>query len=82
MPSLQVRELPTVLYGALQERAKQEHRSLAQQAVITLARGMDMTEDAADRRRALLARIKNGEVCPPKVDLPDAATLVNEDRTR
>ena len=82
MPSLQVREMPIVLYGALQECAKREHRSLAQQAVVTLARGMDLTENPADRRRALLDHIKNSAVGSPELDLPDAATVVNEDRAR
>jgi len=82
MPSLQVREMPDVLYGALQEHARQEHRSLAQQAVVTLARGMDLIEKPVERRRALLERIKDNAVCPPNLDLPDAAELVKEDRAR
>lgn len=82
MPSLQVREMPAVLYGTLQEHAKREHRSLAQQAVVTLARGMELTEDPRERRQALLTRIKETRVCPPDSGLPDAAEMVKQDRTR
>lgn len=82
MPSLQVRELPEPLYGALQKKAKQEHRSLAQQAVMTLARGMGMDVDACERRRALLKNLQTDPVCPVGTSLPGAATLVKEDRER
>ncbi|VGO17805.1 hypothetical protein PDESU_06407 [Pontiella desulfatans] len=80
MPSLQVREMPAVLYGTLQEHAKREHRSLAQQAVVTLARGMELTVDPRERRQALLARIKEAHL--PALELPDAADMVKEDRAR
>jgi antitoxin FitA len=82
MPSLQVREMPTVLYGALQRTAKREHRSLAQQAVVTLARGLDLNEDQQERRRELLDDIRKGLVCSPEAGLSDPAGLVREDRDR
>ncbi|MDF7826594.1 hypothetical protein P4B35_21365 [Pontiellaceae bacterium B12227] len=82
MPSLQVREMPAMLYGTLQEHAKREHRSLAQQAVVTLARGMELTEDPRERRQTLLTRIKEAQVCPTDLELPDAAELIKEDRAR
>lgn len=80
MPSLQIREMPDVLYGTLQDHAKREHRSLAQQAVVTLARGLDLTEAPAERRRELINRIKAAGAI--SADLPDAADLVREDRAR
>jgi plasmid stability protein len=40
MPSLQVRELPENIYRLLQENAAKEHRSLAQEAVVTLAKSL------------------------------------------
>ncbi|MDF7798836.1 hypothetical protein P4C99_05150 [Pontiellaceae bacterium B1224] len=82
MPSLQVREMPAMLYGTLQEHAKREHRSLAQQAVVTLARGMELTENPRKRREALLDRIKEAQLSPPDSNLPDAADMVKEDRAR
>ena len=82
MPSLQVREMPTVLYGALQRTAKREHRSLAQQAVVSLARGLDLDEDQQARRRELLDDIRKGAICASDDVLPEAADLVREDRDR
>jgi antitoxin FitA len=82
MPSLQVREMPTVLYGALQRTAKREHRSLAQQAVVSLARGLDLNEDQQERRRELLDDIKRGLVCSPDENLAAPVDLVREDRDR
>ena len=82
MPSLQVREIPQPLYQRLMEDARRAHRSLAQQAVVTLARGMELLEDPRERRQALLARIKEAQVCPLNLELPDAAEMVKEDRNR
>jgi len=82
MPSLQVREMPDALYGTLREEARHKHRSLAQQAIVTLARGMNITDDHPRRRQTLLKTITEAAICPPDLKLPDAATIVNEDRNR
>jgi hypothetical protein len=36
MPSLQVRDFPVDLYEGLKSRAKQEHRSISQQAIVAI----------------------------------------------
>ncbi len=82
MPSLQVREMPVALYGTLQKEARHEHRSLAQQAIVTLARGMNIKEDQSNRRKFLLKTITEASICPPNLKLSDAVTTVNEDRNR
>ncbi len=82
MPSLQVREMPAALYGTLQEEARHEHRSLAQQAIVTLARGMNITKDQSKRRKILLETITESKICPPNQKLSDVATVVNTDRNR
>ena len=41
MTSLQVRELPENIYRQLKRRAKADHRSLAQEAVAILAKGLN-----------------------------------------
>ncbi len=82
MPSLQVREMPTLMYETLREVAKREHRSLAQQALVTLEKGLEMTEDNRARRRALFQRIKENPVCPSGANLPDAVELIRQDRDR
>jgi len=81
MPLIQVRDVPDHIYRLLAERAERERRSLAQQVVAVLARGLQVEVDAKARRRALLASIQS--------DLPfrgrkpgDPAKLIREDRRR
>ena len=50
MPSLQVRELPENIYRLLQKKAKDEHRSLAQEAVVALAKGLNTSVSNKTRR--------------------------------
>jgi len=82
MPSLQVREMPGALYDTLQQEARHEHRSLAQQAIVTLSRGLNVAEVQPNRRRILLKTIRESEICPPNLKLTDSAAIVNEDRNR
>jgi hypothetical protein len=81
MPSLQIRELPADVYEALSERAKAEHRSLAQQAVVDLRRLSE--PEGLERRRRLLAeireRMRRGE--GPKLSRPPEE-LIREERDR
>lgn len=82
MPSLQVRELPENIYQLLQETAKKEHRSLAQEAVVTLARGLQASLSNKDRRKKLLKTIA-GQPCLLDTDAsPDPVLLIREDRER
>ena len=82
MPSLQVRELPENIYHLLQENAKREHRSIAQEAVVTLARGLQAQLSSKKRRMELLQAINNNL----PVELPAAqlnpVELLREDRER
>jgi hypothetical protein len=80
MPILQVRDIPDHLYRLLAKQAEQERRSLAQQAVAVLARGLEIELDAKARRQELLRAIKTS---PPKpAGLKDPAKLIREDRRR
>ena len=81
MPLIQVRDVPDHIYRLLAERAKSERRSLALEAVVTLARGLQVEVDAKARRRALLATIQSS----PFTDgerFSDPVKLVREDRLR
>ena len=40
MSSLQIRELPENIYSLLKRRAEAEHRSIAQEAIALLAKGL------------------------------------------
>jgi hypothetical protein len=81
MPAIQVRDVPDHIYRQLAERAASEHRSLAQQAIAVLARGLEVEIDAKARRRGVLERIESGAAAGT-VALSDPADLLREDRRR
>jgi hypothetical protein len=81
MPIIQVRDVPEHMYRLLVEEAERERRSLAQQTVAVLARGLRVGKDAKARRRELLDAILSSP--PPQPGkLSDPARLVREDRRR
>jgi hypothetical protein len=81
MPPIQLRDLPDHIYRLLAERAEQQRRSLAQQVVVELARGLQVELDPRARRRALLESIRSD---PPARGLKpsDPAKLIRKDRRR
>jgi len=82
MPSLQVRELPENIYLQLCREAEIQHRSIAQQAVAILARGLKLELDSKSRRVALLAQINSNPIKLNIVPDVDPAQLIREDRER
>ncbi len=83
MPSLQVRELPDNIYRLLQEKAKVGHRSLAQEAVVTLAKGLNTTASNKDRRRKILHSIVAHPCRSAKAGCDiEPVSLIREDRDR
>ncbi|MGD0200228.1 MAG: hypothetical protein ABSD27_05695 [Bryobacteraceae bacterium] len=81
MPLIQVRDVPEHIYRLLAEQAEKERRSVAQQVVAVLARGLQVDVDARARRRALLGAIQAGSpVRAGKLSAP--ARLIREDRRR
>jgi len=81
MPSLQVRELPEHIYHLLQQQARKEHRSLAQEAVVTLAKGLQVSLSHRDRRQKLLAEIARQPACE-QADSFDPVKALRQDRAR
>ncbi len=82
MPSLQVRELPENIYFQLCREAEMQHRSIAQQAVATLARGLQLERDPKSRRKALLAQINTNPIKLNGVSPVDPVQFIREDRER
>ncbi|MGO4879344.1 MAG: hypothetical protein ACLP59_00810 [Bryobacteraceae bacterium] len=81
MPVIQVRDVPDHIYRLLAKQAEQERRSLAQQAVAVLARGLEVEVDAKARRRALIESIRSNR--PPRsYPAVDPVKLIREDRRR
>ena len=81
MASLQVRELPDNIYHSLQKRAKEQHRSLAQEAVVVLARGLDLSVSNRKRRSLLVKAIEDNYIDLPVKQI-DPVDLLREDRDR
>ncbi len=81
MPSLQVRELPENIYSSLVNQAKAEHRSLAQEAVAVLAKGLNISLSNKSRRAQLLKTIEANHI-DAQVKQIDPVKLLREDRAR
>lgn len=81
MASLQVRDLPEGIYAKLSIQAELEHRSLAQEAVVVLERGLGVKQDSSLARRHLLEEIR-GNSSGAGNKLPAPQDLVAEDRAR
>jgi len=78
--TLQIRSLDDDLYRALQEAARRDRRSLAQQAAATLAGALRQAPDSRTRRAALLAEIASSDEDDWPADLPSPVEWVREDR--
>ena len=82
MPSIQVRDLPEQIYRKLQRNAKKDHRSLSQQAIVTLKKGLDIDENPKERRRILVDQILSKRILIDIDKLDDPTSLIREDRDR
>jgi plasmid stability protein len=82
MPILQIRDIPESLHRKLRDRAQRDRRSLSQEAVAILEKGLEVTEDAKTRRRRLLQQITERPVETGNAELPDPVQLIREDRSR
>jgi hypothetical protein len=82
MASLQVRELPEPLYQKLVETAQREHRSIAQQAVVLLAEGLNVSLSYKEKRRKILEAVKNDTEYLGKFNVSNPIEMIREDRNR
>ena len=82
MATLQVRDLPDQIYEKLKKEAKKKHRSLAQQAVITLAKGLEAPYNPKERRSILINNLQTDNQSNRKYKLPDPVKIIREDRER
>jgi hypothetical protein len=81
MPMLQVRDVPAHIYRLLAEQAEKDRRSLAQQVIAVLARGLQVDLDPKARRQKVLEEIHAARPAPNR-KLTDPARLIREDRRR
>ena len=81
MPLLQVRNFPEDLYAEISFMAKQEHRTISQQAVVLIQQGLGKKETNKERRKRILEQIMAREI-PESVKAIDVTKLIREDRNR
>jgi hypothetical protein len=82
MPSIQVRDLPEQLYEKIKNNAHKEHRSISQQVVVTLKKGLGIDDNPKERRRKLVDQIMSRRITFDIDRLQDPAVLIREDRDR
>ncbi|HIL03953.1 MAG: hypothetical protein ABGX60_04535 [Candidatus Thioglobus sp.] len=82
MSSLQVREFPENSTISLKKTAEQEHRSLAQQAVAVLAKGLKVSSSPKESCLALLQQITQEPVFDSETFGATPEALIREDRDR
>jgi hypothetical protein len=81
MPLLQVRDCPDDIYKQIAVVAKKQNRTIAQQVLVLLEKGLGQEQSNIERRKHLLESIKSRKI-DQKVKQIDAVSLIREDRDR
>ena len=81
MPLLQVRECPEDIYKKIALVAKKQNRTIAQQVVVLLEKGLGQEQSNIERRKQLLEKINNRNISET-IKKIDEVTLIREDRDR
>jgi len=81
MPLLQVRDCPEDIYKKISYIARKQNRTIAQQILVTLEKGLNQDTSNVERRRALLDRIHERTIPLAALQIDDV-TLIKEDRKR
>lgn len=81
MALLQVRNFPEDKYAIISRLAKEERRSIAQQTVLLIEKGLTGTESPSERRQRAIDRTMTRAI-PEGMKNIDFAALIREDRER
>jgi hypothetical protein len=81
MPLLQVRDCPEDVYKKIALVARRQNRTIAQQILVLLQKGLGQIEPNLERRRRVLETIDN-RIVPAGAQKVDAVALIREDRDR
>ena len=81
MPLLQVRECPEDIYKKISYVAKNENRTIAQQVVVLLEKGLEQQESNIGRRKRLMDRLEKRHIAS-EIKKIDPVSLIREDRNR
>jgi hypothetical protein len=79
MPLLQVRDFPDDIYAEISYIARKQNRTIAQEIITLLKKGLEEETTNRERRRLTFERIKAREV-PPEAREIDSAALIREMR--
>jgi len=82
MTSLKIEDLPEHIYQKLLQEAESKHRTLAQQAIVTLADGLKTPVDPKMRRKNILHELKSNAEIISKYKLSNPVELIKKDRER
>lgn len=80
MASLQIRKLPNSLHEKLVAAARQEHRSVPQQAIILLAAELETPPVVKENRQQVLAAVRKDARRLKKYNVSDPVDLIRQDR--
>ena len=81
MPLLQVRDFPADIYQEISFEARRQNRTIAQQTIVLIKRGLGEEISGKERRRLAIKKTKERNV-PTKAKSIDHVKLVREDRDR
>ena len=81
MPLLQVRDFPNDIYEEITFEANRQNRTIAQQTIVLLKRGLGEEISNQERRRLAIEKIKERNI-PQKAKSIDHVKLIREDRNR
>ena len=81
MPLLQVRDFPADIYEEISFEAKKQNRTIAQQTIVLIKKGLDEEISNQERRRRLLERINSRDI-PDEAKAIDVVKWIREDRNR
>ena len=81
MPLLQVRDCPEDIYKKVTITAKRKNRTIGQQIIALLEKGLGQEQPNIERRKQVLERIKARKISD-ELKKVDAVALIREDRDR
>ena len=81
MPLLQVRDFPADIYEEISFEAKRQNRTIAQQTIVLIKKGLGEEVSLKEQRRRLLERINSRDI-PESVKAIDPVKFIREDRDR
>ena len=81
MPLLQVRDFPADIYDEISFEAKQQNRTIAQQTIVLIKKGLGEEISLKEQRQLLIEEIMKRDVTESAKAI-DNVKLIREDRDR